>query len=94
MKNEIVKYIKDRKGNKIGVLVGIKTTDGFVGIGWSKYATSIEYTPFSKEKGLKIARGRAFSHHENCHSELPFVISDELGSFIDRCQRYFKDCTM
>ena len=92
-KNELVKYVKNKKGDKLGVLVGFKKEDGKLGIGWSKYASNIEDAQFSKEKGLIIARGRAASHRVNSPEvffKLPFVIQKELPNFVNRCERYFK----
>lgn len=93
MNKEIIKYIKDNRGQKVGVLVGLKDEDGQICVGWSKYAVTQEYEPFSREKGLKIARGRALCTHD-VNADLPFAVLEEIPYFLDRCERYFKDGQM
>lgn len=90
---EIVKYIRGKKGSKIGVLIGMKDDFGIVRIGWSAYAASTEVVPFSKEKGITIAKARAVHprlERDTVFQTLPFSVQKEILPFIDRCKRYFR----
>lgn len=85
MKNTVVQYI--RKKNKIpsGVIVAIKSEDGFK-IG---YALCSKNDKFKKEIGLKIALGRAISW--NClPTDIPYPILKLIPFFIERCKKYYK----
>lgn len=92
MQKEIVQYLKNKKGHKLGVLVGMKGEDNIVRVGYSAYAQAREWTPFDKEKGLAIARGRAVSPRLDKPTniqDLPFSVQTNIEAFLIRCDRYF-----
>lgn len=85
------------KGSPKGTLVGFKTEDGNVRIGWSMY-NSEEEIPFSKKIGKELAIEKSKEniffyknhYHTKCSKTIPYFISKEIPSFIDRCKRFFK----
>ena len=83
-KHTIIKYIRYNNGDPRGVLVGIKTKNGF-SIG---YSLCNKQDKFSKDMALKIAIGRA----AQCVPErsFPHIISKNLNEFVDRCKKYYK----
>jgi len=95
-KNTLIEYVKTKKG-LTGCLIATKSND-IIYIGWSKYASSIEYNNFSKNKGLLIADQRMEKRKSLLHKEyktreinqLPFDIQKNIEKFIKRCRLYFK----
>jgi hypothetical protein len=60
--NEIMRYVRDRKGNKIGILIGCRRVvcdedfdpdDQSIWIGWSRCKAGDK---FDREEGLRVAR--------------------------------------
>lgn len=104
MKNQLVKYIR-KNNNPVGCLVAIKTTDGEVQIGWSKYSKKEEKS-FNKDEAKKLALSRAktgylFTMHEewNTHwkdwsmtivPNFPPSMSSGMLEFYERACLFFK----
>jgi len=76
----LVKYIKNRKNQKIGVLVA-KEKDK---VGWS---LCHKKDIFDKEKALRIAIGRA---DVGSNKEIPNSVFIDYNEFVDRAKRYYK----
>ena len=102
----LIEHIKNNKGNYVGTLVAIPSTN-FHGysIGWSKFNCALEPKTSSKDmkkKGLEIASGRAENETPmyvyNVGSSYPLLpepnfpssINHNIAKFIRRSQRYFK----
>lgn len=85
----ITEYVKDKKGNKIGFMIGFRSEEGPL-IGYSKYNASREVERFNKDKAMKIAIGRAFSPKYIHSIEVPFSMVSPLHKFAKRCEKYFK----
>jgi hypothetical protein len=54
----ISQYIRDSKGRKRGVLVGVRVLENCFAIGWALYCKNAESEPFSRSRGINIALGR------------------------------------
>jgi hypothetical protein len=85
-KHTVVKYVRNKKGNPIGVLVAVKGDRGFR-IGYSLCRIGLD--KFKKETGLKIAFGRA-DVWGLVPQEIPRDIAKNLPSFLERCKKYYK----
>ena len=82
----IIDYIRTRKGQIIGIFVGI-AHEGMICIGWAK--TNLKAGDvFDKEYGLKLALDRA----KNLESspEIPEPNRWQMYDFQIRCMRYFQ----
>jgi hypothetical protein len=82
-KYTIVQYVRDKNRIPRGVLVAVKSPEGY-NIG---YSLCSKYDRFEKRMALNIAIGRA-NFVDN--SNMPYAISKSLPQFIDRCKRYYK----
>lgn len=83
--NELVEYIKNKKGQRIGVVVARPRANDMVGIGWSLCRkTDI----FDQELGLKKARGRTDTILYG--SALPHTVLPYVEKMTDRAERYYK----
>jgi len=80
----IYKYVRDRHGNRVGVVVAFMSHKQGVKIGWS-LCSPIDY--FDKDIGINIARRRAESTNL---FDVPPSIEDDVCKMIDRAGRYFK----
>jgi hypothetical protein len=86
MNTELVEYVKDRHGNRVGVVVAIKHPELGFCVGWSKCALNRGDT-FDKKKALLIARGRA---NNGSTALVPFAVEPVIEHMLDRARRYFK----
>ena len=77
---EIVKYIRNRDNQKVGVLV----SNGYNSVGWSLCHIGLER--FNKERGIEIARGREARGTETM---MPVSIAEDYAEFLERSRRYF-----
>lgn len=83
MYKELREYIKDKKGNRIGVLNTRLLNDGVV-IGWSLCNT--KYDKFDKHKAIQ---------HANINfCNVPKSIRNKYIKFVNKCSRYYKDKTV
>jgi hypothetical protein len=53
--NEIMRYVRDRRGNKVGILIGKQSSDFTteIKIGWSRCKTGDK---FDRDEGILVAR--------------------------------------
>jgi hypothetical protein len=89
-KSEIFQYIRDRKGKKIGIMLGKKVA-GQVYIGYS--LCNISKEPFDKKRGLEIADGRITKYIEQGFvsedEAIPHSIVPAFGEFYARAVKFF-----
>jgi len=83
----IKEFVKNKNGEKIGVLVATSIDDFEVGIGWSKVHTQLD--KFNKERGEEIAIGRAIKAKDLIY--IPLSFDKKMDDFIERCRKYYKD---
>jgi hypothetical protein len=88
----IYQYVRNRRREKVGVVVAIKRSDNTVGFGFSLCATN-RGDAFNPTTALEIAVGRAenFPHFK---AEVPQSVIEDWRVIYDRAVRYFKDCTV
>lgn len=100
--NHIHEYVVNRKGDRVGCILGIGDKSGKFALSWSLCNTSID--SFDKGMAIKIAKSRAeylYNHlpplpdaeqttitHELEH--VPVSMRNHYIQMIDRCKRYFK----
>jgi len=86
----IKQYIRNKKNQKIGVLVGSMVPSGEVLIGFSKVNMSAGDT-FNRDLGIHIAteRIRRYDEHNKINVP-PKSIEHNIDRFVTRCQKYFK----
>lgn len=88
----LIHYIKNRKGQRVGVLVAVKPKESEVPMsGWSLCKVSVE--PFNKYIGLikafsRIEQGCPFISDEEPY--LPRSVEEVMPIFEERIKRYFK----
>jgi hypothetical protein len=75
--NEIMRYVRDRRGNKVGILIGKQSSDFTteIKIGWSRCKAGDK---FDREEGLRVAR-------ENFGQPMP-------QSFVETAKRFRVQC--
>ena len=88
--NTIYQYVRNRRRQKVGVVVAIKRHDNTVGFGFSLCATN-RGDKFNAQTALNIALGRAenFPHFEG---EIPQSVENDWDVIYSRAVRYFKGC--
>lgn len=89
MQAPLIEYVRNRKGQLVGVVVAqkIKPDSPFYGIGWSKCHVGMD--TFNKDMGLTIARVRSqeIAWEPNIPSDIK-VVYDRMKN---RAQKYFKN---
>jgi len=89
----LIRYIRDRKNRKVGVVVALDADR----VGWSMCHTTAG-DKFDREKGLKIAIGRAEHRPVSIINvlswDIPSSIRMELLSMLERAGRYFQGVTV
>lgn len=87
-KNMLIEYIKNRKGERVGTLVGVcEEYEDVVRVGWSYCNTRAD--KFDKTTGVEIALNRAEPQSLD-GAEIPVLIKDRLPGFEERCMQYFQ----
>lgn len=86
--NTIYQYVRNRRGERVGVVLAVKREDETVGFGHSLCAIKLGDT-FNLETAFKIALGRAESY-PHISDEVPRSAKDSWISVQDRAVRYFK----
>jgi hypothetical protein len=88
--NTIFQYVRNRRREKVGVVVATRRSDNTVGLGFSLCATNRGDT-FNPATALEIAVGRAenFPHFK---ATLPQSVKADWDIIYDRACRYFKGC--
>jgi uncharacterized protein YccT (UPF0319 family) len=79
----LAKYLRDKKGNPIGLVVGIKANEK-VAIGWSLLRKTDE---FNKATAWAAAVGRA---NKGTNAQLPYALKPIVKEIKDRATRYFR----
>jgi hypothetical protein len=88
-KHSVVQYVRNNKRIPYGVVVGVKTPEGFA-LG---YSLCNKKDRFNKKMALKIAIGRA--SYNGCKSasvaeQEPHDIRKIMPTFFERCKKYYK----
>ena len=88
--NTIYQYVRNRRRERVGVVVATKRSDNTVGFGYSLCATN-RGDAFNAETALNIALGRAenFPHFQR---EIPQSVENDWDVIYSRAVRYFKNC--
>jgi len=81
--NELVKYVRNRRFEPIGVVVATKTDRGDVYLTWSKCMKSDQ---FSRKEGLRIARERVF---DGVSARVPLSFSPTIEDVTRRAKATF-----
>jgi hypothetical protein len=86
--NTIFQYVRNRRREKVGVVVATKRSDNTIGLGFSLCATERGDT-FDKDTALNIALGRAetFPYFSDT---VPQSVKTDWAVIYDRAVRYFK----
>jgi len=87
--HSVIQYVRNRKNIPHGVLVAIKTDEGF-SIG---YSLCNKKDRFNKRMALKIALGRAEwsgDPEERVPDPLPHPVRKIIPLFWERCKKYYK----
>lgn len=84
--NRIFEYIRDRKGNRIGVIVGF-VKNGQIVTGFSQVNRKLGDV-FDVDYGLSLAINRALGINES--PDLPSGVVSQMEAFKVRCMRYFQ----
>lgn len=97
-KHTVIQYIRNKKSVPCGVVVAIKSDNGFR-IG---YSLCSKKDRFSKDMALKIALGRVEMSDDSdfvfatCSgfmgesTRIPHSVRKMLPAFTDRCKKYYK----
>jgi len=86
-KHTVIQYVRNKKNIPRGVLVAIKSEDGFR-IG---YSLCNKKDRFNKRMALKIAIGRAeFSSEPTVMNFMPHPVKKMASAFWLRCRKYYK----
>jgi len=88
--NTIFQYVRNRRREKVGIVVATKRSDNTVGIGYSLCAVNRGDT-FNPVTALNIAIGRA-ENFPYFKGTIPDSVSDDWSIIYDRATRYFKGC--
>jgi hypothetical protein len=88
--NTIYQYVRNRRREKVGVVVATKRSDNTVGFGYSLCATN-RGDAFNPTTALDIAIGRA-ENFPHFRGEIPQSVEKDWGIIYDRSVRYFKGC--
>ena len=90
--NTIFQYVRNRRREKVGVVVATKREDNTVGLGFSLCATN-RGDKFNPVTALQIAVGRAetFPYFK---AEVPHSVMEDWRIIYDRACRYFKGSTI
>lgn len=87
--NVIFQYVRNRRRQKVGIVVAVKRNDNKVGLGYSLCATN-RGDKFNPELALNIALGRA-ENFPNFDGLIPESVEKDWSEIYHRSERYFKD---
>jgi hypothetical protein len=87
--NIIFQYVRNRRRQKVGIVLAMKRHDNKIGFGYSLCAKNLG-DKFDPTKALDIAIGRAevFPNFIDC---VPQSVANDWATMFDRAERYFKD---
>lgn len=86
--NTIYQYVRNRRNERVGVVVATKRPDNTVGFGYSLCAVNRGDT-FNAVTALEIAIGRA-DNFPNFKGDIPDSVLNDWTMIYDRAVRYFK----
>jgi len=87
MKTEIFQYVRDKKNQKVGLVLAVKLDDYFMGVGWSRCC---KRDRFNKDMAFRIARGRAaVGDFYDTSKNAPRDVKKIVDKMVDRADRYF-----
>jgi hypothetical protein len=86
--NTIYQYVRNRRRQKVGVVVATKRSDNTIGFGYSLCATN-RGDAFDSTKALEIALGRA-ENFPYFIDDVPQSVVNDWSVIYDRAVRYFK----
>lgn len=86
--NTIYQYVRNRRRERVGVVVATKREDNTVGLGYSLCATK-RGDNFDSERALEIALGRADAY-PYFEGNIPQSVTKDWMEVVDRAHRYFK----
>lgn len=89
--NTIYQYVRNRRNEKVGVVVATKRSDNTVGFGYSLCATN-RGDKFDPTTALNIALGRAENFPYFKCETVPQSVMNDWAVIYDRAIRYFKGC--
>jgi len=82
----LVQYLRDKKGRRTGVVVGIfLSLSNEISVGWSK--CNMKLDKFDKGLGIRIAVGRA---EKGSETPCPDSMQELMNNMYYRASRYFK----
>ena len=87
--NIIFQYVRNRRRQKVGIVVAVKRNDNRVGFGYSLCAVN-RGDKFNPELALNIALGRA-ENFPNFQGMIPYSVHNDWAEILNRSERYFKD---
>lgn len=87
-RNTVAKFLRDRKGNPIGLACATQGASGDVTVGWS-FVAKADRTPgrISKSQAWRIALGRA---ENGTSATCPQALSPIVTEVLERAARYFR----
>lgn len=94
--NELFQYVRDRKRNRVGVMVAIVKDDNHFKVGYSLCKVKSEKNPadvdkFNRDTGMLMATHRAVDNDRSPYiSEVPQSMKAEYIRFVNRASRYFR----
>jgi len=88
--NTIYQYVRNRRRERVGVVVATKRDDNTVGFGFSLCATN-RGDKFNPTTALEIAIGRA-QNFPYFKGDVPQSVNQDWQIIYDRAVRYFKGC--
>jgi hypothetical protein len=89
--NTIFQYVRNRRRQKVGVVVATKRADNTIGLGYSLCAIN-RGDSFNAVTALNIALGRAENFPYFKCEEIPHSVVNDWATIYDRAIRYFKGC--
>jgi hypothetical protein len=85
----ITQYVKDKNGNKVGVLAALKVNGRIVIAGAKAHRSAGDR--FDKQTGFNIAMDRIVKTVDcGRKNRIAASMENDLNQFSDRCVRYFK----
>ena len=90
--NTIYQYVRNRRREKVGVVVATKRSDNTIGLGYSLCATN-RGDAFNSNTALQIALGRA-NTYPFFQGVIPQSVCSDWEEIFDRASRYFKDAQL
>jgi hypothetical protein len=87
----VIKYVRDRERNPVGVVLVYKANNGIIKLGYSKCD---RFDRFNQKTGLYIAFKRAFPLDELAEEDfafMPTAVVQVARETVKKARRYFSD---